>query len=338
MSETVELSENRMIISCLKSIRRKMEQQGGSANRRDITQVTAYRYRKILSVDRIIDEGINRGVFEKIDNKFVLTERSCTIESEFDPYGSKGMFPTLYRIYGENDEPLYIGKTVNGASRLRDHAKKQYWWKQVKYIKLEHFDSDARLSEAEILAIKRERPKYNIQFNSEKVISNSLKYSDFDDGQELRSDEYRFVGKAGTLRTARLWLKPEISYQSVLCDLQMSEETGWTIINKIKRAHPEEWSEDAITISWFVEGIHTRGEAKGSRIFEPAPYSNDFGDDFLSWFDWPRDYKDQLLNWFTLPVYDSRFPEFWKWLGWTPSPLQKNAPLRSITDMKSSMQ
>jgi len=74
-------------------------------------------------------------------------------------------FPTLYRIFGEDGELLYIGKSINGAARIRDHQREKYWWPQVRTIIIEHFSDNEELLIAEESAIRNEYPLYNIEYN-----------------------------------------------------------------------------------------------------------------------------------------------------------------------------
>lgn len=71
------------------------------------------------------------------------------------------MVEVLYRIFGADGSLLYVGATMNPASRLQTHAKLQPWWEEASTIKLEHFASYEALIEAESEAIRTENPKYN---------------------------------------------------------------------------------------------------------------------------------------------------------------------------------
>ena len=263
--------------------------------------------------------------------------------------------PTLYSIYDENNQPLYIGKSMHGNQRIKNHAREKEWWPEVKLIVVEHFHCGERLAFAEELAIRRETPKYNIQYNSSKAIETSMDKFDDDDNGALKSDEYVFDRrKYGGTRTARLWLKPEIDQMSMWGDLiydgYTEDEAGWYIVNNLQK-YPG-FEEDEIKIYWFVHGVYTRdsqggtpgmGSSKG-QLFktEFAPYDSNAFDselshDFLTFFTWPTNYRNEPINWFRMPVYDDRFPEFWKWLGWTPAPLTKYCPLNSIIAAKESV-
>lgn len=67
----------------------------------------------------------------------------------------------LYRIFGADDELLYIGVAWNLGYRFATHQRKP-WWPEVRRLTFEvHSDRNAALR-AETLAIAEENPKYNI--------------------------------------------------------------------------------------------------------------------------------------------------------------------------------
>lgn len=68
----------------------------------------------------------------------------------------------LYRFFAADDTLLYIGITKDLGKRLRSHNRSKDWFREVAYIRLEHFDSRTEAEQAEILAIRAERPAWNI--------------------------------------------------------------------------------------------------------------------------------------------------------------------------------
>jgi len=74
-------------------------------------------------------------------------------------------FVLLYRHWGVlidgAAEPLYIGITTNGAGRMRSHAAKGWFEREVASTTYERIPA-ARAAEIERLAIAVERPRYNI--------------------------------------------------------------------------------------------------------------------------------------------------------------------------------
>jgi predicted GIY-YIG superfamily endonuclease len=69
---------------------------------------------------------------------------------------------TLYRHYNAADELLYIGITIRGERRMREHADDKDWWKDVAYTKYDHSFADrASLEAAEAAAVIAENPVHN---------------------------------------------------------------------------------------------------------------------------------------------------------------------------------
>lgn len=68
----------------------------------------------------------------------------------------------LYRFYNADDELLYVGITNNPASRFRVHEGSKQWWDEVDRIELKRYGSREELDAAERLAIRHEKPRYNI--------------------------------------------------------------------------------------------------------------------------------------------------------------------------------
>lgn len=67
----------------------------------------------------------------------------------------------LYRFYDADRQPLYIGITHNGDIRLAAHRRRSEWWPQVEYIAVSVYRNWAALEEAELAAIRAERPPFN---------------------------------------------------------------------------------------------------------------------------------------------------------------------------------
>ena len=67
---------------------------------------------------------------------------------------------TLYRIFGAGHTLLYVGITDNYDQRMSSHAEK-WWWREVRAIETEDFQSRAEAKAAESAAIRSEAPKHN---------------------------------------------------------------------------------------------------------------------------------------------------------------------------------
>lgn len=68
----------------------------------------------------------------------------------------------LYRFYDRNNRLLYVGITSDTRVRFRQHAESKKWWPDVAVREITHYPTRPDLAAAEIVAIKRERPLYNI--------------------------------------------------------------------------------------------------------------------------------------------------------------------------------
>lgn len=71
----------------------------------------------------------------------------------------------LYRMYDAVGALLYVGITNRPDLRFAQHAADKPWWREVVTIKKQWFDTRVQAERAEIIAIKRERPRYNIEHN-----------------------------------------------------------------------------------------------------------------------------------------------------------------------------
>lgn len=73
---------------------------------------------------------------------------------------------TLYRLFGQQDELLYVGIASNPGRRFEQHAKDKPWWSDVERVTLEHRKDRKEALAAESAAIAAEQPRYNIAGNA----------------------------------------------------------------------------------------------------------------------------------------------------------------------------
>jgi excinuclease UvrABC nuclease subunit len=71
----------------------------------------------------------------------------------------------LYQHCDHEGRAIYIGKSRCVRQRTRTHRVRSSWWNEVNYIEYELFGTAAELTRAEIAAIRRFRPKYNVAHN-----------------------------------------------------------------------------------------------------------------------------------------------------------------------------
>lgn len=68
----------------------------------------------------------------------------------------------LYRCYDADLNLLYIGITSAGFKRFRRHGNDREWWAEVDTIKVDHHPSGQAAHAAEIEAIRKLKPRYNV--------------------------------------------------------------------------------------------------------------------------------------------------------------------------------
>lgn len=74
----------------------------------------------------------------------------------------------LYRFYDTNQRLLYIGISLNAATRAAQHRTEKPWWTDVAHMRIEHLDVTSRAEALDIerRAIQTERPLHNIVHNT----------------------------------------------------------------------------------------------------------------------------------------------------------------------------
>lgn len=68
----------------------------------------------------------------------------------------------LYRFYDDEGLLLYVGISTSAIARWAQHQGDKAWWPEVVTTKVEHFATRAEARVAELVAIRTERPRYNI--------------------------------------------------------------------------------------------------------------------------------------------------------------------------------
>lgn len=96
----------------------------------------------------------------------------------------------LYRMYGRNELLLYVGISCSFFDRMEDHYVRKDWFDDVHVIVAERFVDREAAENAEIAAIKTERPLHNVVHNQ------------WCDGQDTLDAEHDTYGRAFELRQA----------------------------------------------------------------------------------------------------------------------------------------
>lgn len=69
---------------------------------------------------------------------------------------------SLYRAFAADGSLLYVGISLHAMQRLYSHARRSTWWPEVTNVTVERFPTRRAAQKAELAAIRRERPRYNI--------------------------------------------------------------------------------------------------------------------------------------------------------------------------------
>lgn len=81
------------------------------------------------------------------------------------PDGGAPERTALYRLFGADNELLYVGITNNPERRLDHHRARKPWWREVTMRVVEWYDDRPAAERAERKAIQTEGPRYNIHHN-----------------------------------------------------------------------------------------------------------------------------------------------------------------------------
>lgn len=69
---------------------------------------------------------------------------------------------TLYRYFDSEGQLLYVGITGDNTKRQSQHRRNSFWFGEIASATYEHFDQREAALEAEAIAIRHEKPKFNI--------------------------------------------------------------------------------------------------------------------------------------------------------------------------------
>lgn len=72
------------------------------------------------------------------------------------------MAEALYRFYTDDGRLLYVGITRNPERRFSQHAARKRWWRDVRGISIEWYESRGEVEAAERRAIHVEKPLFNV--------------------------------------------------------------------------------------------------------------------------------------------------------------------------------
>jgi len=102
----------------------------------------------------------------------------------------------VYRLYGANDELLYIGISVNPDQRFMQHAASKEWWPEVARREVAMwFDDRPQAAAAEARAIRDHHPRHNLHIPDPDGTFGTL-------AQRVRHSAIRRTGRKGNPRHA----------------------------------------------------------------------------------------------------------------------------------------
>jgi len=77
------------------------------------------------------------------------------------------MRTALYRHFSSDEALLYVGISLSWLSRTKAHSRSAAWFEQIARVSIEWFETREAALDAERVAIKNERPKFNVIHNRE---------------------------------------------------------------------------------------------------------------------------------------------------------------------------
>ena len=89
------------------------------------------------------------------------------------------MKTALYRIWGIDDQLLYVGISKSALSRLGQHLTEKSWAADIVNVTIETYSTRELAAAAEIAAIKAEKPLHNVVHNGKDRANNFIKTAIF---------------------------------------------------------------------------------------------------------------------------------------------------------------
>ena len=72
----------------------------------------------------------------------------------------------LYRHFDANDNLLYVGVSLSAFTRLSQHKSNSHWFDEIVRVDIQKYPNRQQVLLAEIEAIQKENPRYNLQRHS----------------------------------------------------------------------------------------------------------------------------------------------------------------------------
>jgi GIY-YIG catalytic domain len=187
------------------------------------------------------------------DEPEIIRAASSAVEHFGDIEGVVGSNPTppttgrtqLYRHFDKDGRLLYVGVSISALQRLAQHQTSSAWVPTIAKILVEAYPTREEALEAEVIAIRRERPMFNIKDAEdlgEKVAAEEI------DLKRCRprgrvvefKPVYSFAEAARLLRCSERVLRGMIKDGRLDC-IQLSKTdrvlSGWQIIDFLEFEH-----------------------------------------------------------------------------------------------------
>lgn len=141
---------------------------------------------------------------------------------------SQDTVTTLYRFYDADWRLIYVGISGNPPVRFDQHRALKPWWRRVAFIRCQHFDSRNDALIAETMAIRDERPPFNLvgleRFDLDRAMPEPQPSPPTPITEEWRPREPPLPSSNGETRL------PENMPEDVVCDLlQRGHDIGQVI-------------------------------------------------------------------------------------------------------------
>lgn len=243
---------------------------------------------------------------------------------------------TLYRLFAGDGALLYVGVAGNPGRRFEQHRGEKPWWGRVAKTTLTHYKSRPEAMKAELRAISKERPQFNVVGNQRRSSAPLAVSEDREiDPYSLDTRWQYFNRRHDFSRTTPMDYYWELNGSPCSDDYDSSEITAyemWDIwYQRVKDGdYSVEKGSTFVRILWLVEPA---GE------FAPFQDSPWLEEDFLTFFTWPTNpITGEEINWHRVPVTDLRWtPEvankggfIQEATGWKPSPLQPTVDVQML--------
>lgn len=100
-------------------------------------------------------------------HRYACTNYALSVLRDWGVPAPKGVMKPayLYRAYDEASVLLYVGEAYNTLVRASGHLDGSHWWDRVRNLTVTPYPSKEAARAAEVIAIREEKPLYNVAHN-----------------------------------------------------------------------------------------------------------------------------------------------------------------------------